>query len=354
MSDFFCGLVEGFYGRQWSWETRFEYPAFLSAHDFSAYIFAPKGEVALRSHWIEPFERGFIAHLLQLREACRQSNISFGIGLSPLGLQDNLKPNLSRLKEKIRELNALDVDILCILFDDMPVQNDDLAQKQSLIIAEALSVSQAKRHIICPSYYSFDPVLEQVFGKMPKGYWSDLGGMLPKGIDYFWTGNQVISDTYTQQDLESITHIMGRKPVLWDNYPVNDGRKTSPFIHLGAYSGRPFELQDWAAGHCVNPMNQAYLSMPVLGTLSELYRNRQAYRADQALRKALMASCEEVLAERLLEDREVFQRVGLEAVSDSDRTEMLAFYTAFSNPLAVEVVAWLHGAYRFDSDCLTG
>ena len=355
MSHFFCGLIEGFYGRQWSWDTRCAYPAFLAAHDFSAYIFAPKGEAALRSAWAKPLEQELVQNLLSLREACRESGISFGVGLSPLGLQDACTPaNLSRLKERVREINTLGADILCILFDDMPVNNRDLSQKQLVIIAEVLAVSRAKQHIICPSYYSFDPVLEQVFGKMPEAYWSDLIRALPGNVDYFWTGNEVISSRYSQQDIVSITSIAGRKPVLWDNYPVNDGRKTSPFIHLGGYTGRPFEIQDWAAGHCVNPMNQAHLSMPVLGTLSELYRNRQAYRADRALHKLLMSCCERTLAERLLKDREIFQSVGLESINASVRDEMLAFYRRFEDPLAEEVVAWLQGGYRFDPSCLTG
>lgn len=355
MSHFFCGLIEGFYGRQWSWGTRYEYPSFLAAHDFSTYIFAPKGEAALRSRWAEPLEQAFINNLLPLREACRQSGISFGVGLSPLGLQDACTPsNLRLLKEKVREISALGVDGLCILFDDMPVNNRDLSQKQLTIIAEVLSVSRAKQHIVCPSYYSFDPVLEQVFGKMPEGYWSNFIGGLPEDVGYFWTGNQVISSCYTEQDITSITAMTGRKPVLWDNYPVNDGRKTSSFIHLSGYTDRPFEIRGWAAGHCVNPMNQAYLSMPVLGTLSELYRNRQAYRSDRALRKVLMSRCEKVLAERLLKDREIFQSVGLESIKGSVKDEMLAFYAGFNNPLASEVVAWLQGAYRFDPSCLTG
>jgi hypothetical protein len=355
MDKFFCGVIEGFYGRQWLWQSRLDYAPFLAAHDFSEYIFAPKGEASLRSQWAEPFSLELIKNFTRLDESYRQHNVRWGVGLSPVGLQENPRPaEIIKLKNKVRAINELGADTLCLLFDDMPGALSCLAERQLAILSEALSVSRARRHIICPSYYSFDPVLEQVFGAMPEGYLETLGKGLPAGVEYFWAGNQVISQSYSEQDLQAITQLMGRKPILWDNYPVNDGKRTSPYLHLRAYTGRPFQLKEWSAGHCVNPMNQAALSMPVLASLSELYRNRQAYRPEQALKKALSQLCEPTLAQRLVADIPLFQDQGLDQLSEQQRAELKAFYASCQHPVAEEVWAWLDGAYVFDPACLTG
>jgi hypothetical protein len=348
-------VIEGFYGRQWSWQARQSYAPFLARYDFSTYIFAPKGEALLRSRWAEPFGGELRANLLALAAQYHRHGLRFGVGLSPFGLHDDLSTrSRQRLKDKVKAINEMAVDTLCILFDDMSALHDDLAQRQLAIVDDVLSVSRASRHIICPSYYSFDPVLEQVFGPMPVGYWQTLGAGLPGHVDYFWTGDQVISESIGAAGLQSIGQLMQRRPVLWDNYPVNDGRSTSPFIHLQGYTGRSFELEVLTEGHCVNPMNQAELSKPVLVTLCELYRNRHAYRVEQALRKALHSLCGRALAAQLLVDLPRFQSLGLNGLSEDDREQMRQVYSQFREPMAAEVLGWLRGDYVFDPACLTG
>jgi hypothetical protein len=356
VSDFFCGVIEGFYGRQWSWQSRRHYAGFMAEQGFSTYIYAPKGQALLRGQWRQPVDDGTASQLKAVADEYHRHGLRFGVGLSPLGLQEEFSPASRRqLQDKLRQLNELGIDTLCLLFDDMPGAISDLARRQLILVDDMLAVSAASQHIICPSYYSFDPVLESLFGARPVNYWSELGQGLPADVGYFWTGQRVISSSYGQQDLQAITEQMGRKPVLWDNYPVNDGRATSPFLHLRAYTGRPHQLQDWSAGHCVNPMNQAELSRLVLFSLGELYRNRHAYQPWRAQLKAFKYCLGDELAQRLLEDVALFQDVGLQALSAQQLEQIQRRYAPYGEqPLIGELLAWLRGEYRFDPACLTG
>src|SRR5690606_14309512 len=112
----------------------------------------------------------------------------------------------------------------------------------------------------------------------------DLGASLDKAIDVFWTGPQVISHSYPRDHLLEVADKLQRKPFLWDNYPVNDARRLTPFLHLQAFTGRSKALRDLCSGHLANPMNQAWLSQLPLATLAALYRE-EAYDPMQAFRK---------------------------------------------------------------------
>lgn len=355
MAGFFYGVVEGFYGRQWPWQARWDYAAFLASRGFDCYIYAPKGDSALRSAWREPWPEEEVERLVQLADHYRGQGVRFGLGISPLGLvEDESRASIEALKRRIETLNHIGADPLCILFDDMPGDQPRLASRQLEIVEQVLSLSQAQQHIVCPSYYSFDPVLEEVFGPMPRAYLEELGKGLPAGVDIFWTGNKVISESYSEQDLARAAELLQRRPVLWDNYPVNDGRSTAAYLNLRPYSGRPRALSRWARGHCVNPMNQPALSALVLISLAELYSSAQPYSEERAARQALESISNTELRLVLAEDMELFQETGREQLSPERLAACIERYSVFSEPLACEVVDWLQGGYAFDPACLTG
>jgi hypothetical protein len=355
MSDFFYSVIEGFYGRQWSWQARRDYADFLQCHGFEHYIYAPKGDVYLRSQWRQQHPRDHWQQLQLLSEHYHSKGQKWGLGLSPMGLADAYTEKDRRLLvDKVLQLNRLSPDVLCILFDDMRGDIDGLAQRQLAVVEDVLSVSQAGRHIVCPSYYSFDPVLEQVFGHMPEDYWSELGQGLDKQVGIFWTGNRVISASFQRDDLQAAVNALGRKPVIWDNYPVNDGRLTSRYLHLRPYSGRPAALGQWAGGHVVNPMNQAFLSQLVLQSLARVYRLQEDYQSEQALQAGLALLHNEPLAKQLMADIDLFQQQGLDALSEQDCDGKVHRYRRFQHVVADEVADWLEGGYEFDPGCLTG
>ena len=354
MTDFFYGVIEGFYGRQWGWQARTDYASFLSEQGFDCYIYAPKGDQFLRSRWRENHPSKVNSELLTLAAAYRDAGVRFGVGLSPLGLNRQYSADDRQLlKDKVYALNTWNADILCILFDDDRADIEGLAKRQAAIVNDIVEWSNARQFIVCPSYYSFDPVLEEVFGKMPEQYLENFSAALPKEIGVFWTGNKVISANYEKTDIDRIASILEKKPILWDNYPVNDGRLTSQFLHLRPYQGRPWQLQQWANGHIVNPMNQPSLSKVVLNSLAVLYRDKGRYNQVKALTDSFNGIGNKSLAKCLVGDVTVFQDRGLEHLSDADKQGLAEKYTVFDHPVAIEICEWLAGDYQFDPDCLT-
>ncbi len=354
MNDFFLGVIEGFYGRQWSWAERCDYAAFLAALGYQCYIYAPKGDRRLRSQWRQPLTAETLAGLRQLAARYRQQGLQWGLGLSPLGLSEQFgAADAAALAGKVQALNVLEPDILCILFDDTRGDVAGLAQRQVAVVECVLQHSRATRHMVCPTYYSLDPVLEQVFGPMPENYLRDLGRGLPPSVDIFWTGERVIAPAIVPSDIAPVSEWLERRPVLWDNYPVNDGRYTCKHLHLRPYRDRPATLSQAVAGHVVNPMNQAALSQLVLQSLPTLYADGGAYSPEAAWEQGLAMLEDVAFARQLARDAGRFQDAGLDQLSAAERDRLAACYAAFDHPAAREVVQWLEGQYQFDPDCLT-
>lgn len=352
MPEFPLGLIEGFYGRQWSWTERHAMAGFLAEAGYSHYLYAPKGDAALRRLWQEPFSLGWRVNIEAFAFHCGTVGLKWGLGLSPMGLQAEYGPQeRARLQRKMAEICALEPDFLWVLFDDMRGDYNRLARNQCAVVADISSAFSGEL-AVCPSYYSEDPILDEVFGQRPDGYLRELSQGIDADIDLLWTGPRVLSPTLTAADCERFGVETGRKPLLWDNYPVNDGARTSRFLHLDAFRGREPALQTSAKGHFVNPMNQTWLSRIPLASLPALYRARENYDPDVA-RSDSFDQLPDALRSLLSRDWSVFQREGLDAFDEARRAGLMADYEQLNHPAAREVVAWLGGDYAFDPDCLT-
>lgn len=323
--------------------------SFLADAGYSHYIYAPKGDVSLRAQWREPFTD--LQNLKQLSAHCREKGLKFGVGLSPTGLQLSYSDSdRSVLRNRLQELATIGLNTLWILFDDMRGDHADLAASQCRVMRDVRDVF-AGDLAVCPGYYSFDPVLDEVFGPRPDNYLQDLAAGIDESIDILWTGAKVICETLSVEDCRQFTRLTGRKPLLWDNYPVNDGRKTSPFLHLNSFTGRDAGIKNVAAGHFANPMNQPSLSKIPLATLPGLYSD---YTDADQLRGAALAKLPADLAQLLDRDWARFQQQGLDGLSERDKRSLLDDYRPLSHPAAREVCDWLEGGYTFDPECLTG
>lgn len=348
VSDFLAGVVEGFYGRPWSQQLRLNYAELLPQLGLNSYLYAPKADPFLRKQWQHDWPADDWRQVQALARHYAAAGLHFGLGLSPFMLYQNYGRAAQRqLQGKIERLNELEAPLLAVLFDDMPGDQVDLARRQAEIVADIERWTSARRILVCPTYYSFDPVLERYFGQRPASYWSELGRLLPAAVDLLWTGNEVCSRAILASDVERARGALGRPLVLWDNYPVNDGAVRSRHLYLDPLAERQRCPAGALRGHFCNPMIQGWCSLPALLGLAQLYAGEREFNA------SLPASILGAATWRQLQhDSGLFRELGLDMPA-WQRTELMAVYDALPGPAAAEVVRWLRGEDAFDPACLT-
>jgi hypothetical protein len=225
-----------------------------------------------------------------------------------------------------------------------------LAERQAAIVMQAAERGVASRLLCCPSYYSDDPVLDRAFGQRPERYLESLGRLLDPAIEIMWTGEEVCSREYSPGHLARVAEQIGRKPFLWDNYPVNDGPRMSQHLHLRAFTGRPAAIGEHLAGHAVNPASQPWLSLAPAVTLAMSYAQGDAYEYGAAFDEAAADLYGPDLARRLRIDLLSFQDRGRDRIAPERRAELRKIYARFGHPAADEVVAWLEGLYEIGEE----
>lgn len=350
--DITAGVIEGFFGKPWNWESRLSGADFLRDCGFQFYIYAPKSESFLRRRWREPIPAETQQHLSRLSARCRKGGMAFGIGLTPFLIYLNYDARAqTSLRAKVSQINEIGVDVLCILFDDMRGDVDGIAEIQARVISDICNNSNAARFIVCPTYYSYDSRLAREFGSPPKDYLRDLGRAVDPRIDFFWTGEKIISEGYSALHLAEVTADIGRKPFMWDNYIANDSRMRTNFLFLDPAAGAWNLPADRAAGIAFNPMNQPYLSRIALRGFQNIL---SAGPGGDFLPSICRELCGPIVAEHLLADGDLLQNKGLAQLDADTQRRLLAWYQPQqSNPFAAEVAAWLRGEYVFDPECLT-
>ncbi|EMD81712.1 beta-N-acetylglucosaminidase domain-containing protein [Pacificimonas flava] len=344
------GIIEGYFGNPWSNDARIATMQALAPKGFEFFHFAPKGEARLRREWTQRFTESRLNELHALKSACAAASVRFGIGLSPfeayLDFGDRAK---AALTERLAEFDELGIDDLVILFDDMKSADlPDLAARQIEIIRFAAERTGASNLAVCPSYYSFDPVLDRVFGRRPEGYLQAFGALDP-AIDIYWTGEEVCAREFSVGHLQDVAEMLRRKPLLWDNYPVNDGHRMSRYLHLRSFTGRPAGIADHIAGHAINPALQPVLSRVPAVTLAASYAAGPAYRYRAALADAADEMLGAELGEMVQADLLAFQDAGLDRI-DASIPRLRERYAAIDHDGAREIVRWLDGGYAVSAE----
>lgn len=344
------GIIEGHFGRRYSWPDRAHLMRTVAQAGYRFYHYAPKGDVFLRRRWHEPHPLDARDALASFGGECRDRAVRFGVALTPMDTPHPLDPETrATLVRRIRDLDAIGIDDLVILFDDLRGDGPALAERQADIVRLCADASRATAIYVCPTYYSHDPVLDRVFGTRPVGYLAELGRRLDPAVRVYWTGEEVVSPEISPAHLRGVAEELGRAVCLWDNYPANDGPRMSRFLHIRGFTGRPATLAPHIGGHAVNPAQQPHLSaLPAL-TLAASYRLGGDYDYGRAFRVAARGLFGARLAHMLIDDLAFLQDAGLDRLG-ARRMELRTRYAALDEPAAREIVAWLDGAYLTTDD----
>src|SRR5439155_25197601 len=103
-------------------------------------------------------------------------------------------------------------------------------------------------------------------------YLDALAKGVPGDVPIAWTGDTVVNDTITAaQALVRAAALGDRPPLVWDNYPVNDGIMTDR-LHLGPLWGRDHGLAERCSGYLANPMVQPMASKLPLASIAAWLR----------------------------------------------------------------------------------
>jgi hyaluronoglucosaminidase len=345
------GIIEGYYGRAWSWPERAQVISNLAPHGYRFYLYAPKAAQSLRRGWRAPIDREEIAAISAFAQHCRALGVRFGVGLSPHEFDDSgAGADWTHLTSRLASFDAMGIDDLAILFDDIPGDDPKLAQRQADLVAFASMRTRAGRLFVCPSYYSDDPVLDRFFGARPPDYLPQLGRLLDPAIAIFWTGEEVCSREYGPAHLKQVAQMLGRLPVLWDNYPVNDGQRMSKHLHLRGFTGRPASNASLLRAHAINPALQPILGCIAAITLAERYRiGDEAYAYGIAMAKACRLMLGDGLDRMVQTDLIALQDTGLDRLGPLHET-LRDRYAGVDHSAAREIVQWLDGKYQITDE----
>jgi hyaluronoglucosaminidase len=344
------GIIEGFYGRPWTARERRETISFLAPHGYGFYMYAPKADPYLRRRWQEEHPRAAADELAKLSSHCVDEGVRFGVGISPYEIYLDFNEAARRaLARKLSFFDAVGVRDLAILFDDMRGDTPGLAGVQAEIVEWAAGRTNADRVIVCPSYYSDDPVLDRVFGERPDGYVERLGELIDPAIQIFWTGPEVCSRELSTVHLQRVTEQLRRPPFLWDNYPVNDGQRMSQYLHVRAFVGRNGDIAPHVAAHGINPALQPTLTRIPALSLVDCYRLGSEYDYADAFLRAARAVLGDTLAARLHEDVLFLQDLGLDRLGEKEAL-LRERYRDTDHDAAREIITWLDGGYRITDE----
>ena len=375
-------VLEGFYGQQWSWEQRRFLIQWLGSLkklsgadkdlSFQQYCYAPKGDIYLRNSWQKPWPLVQIDEMRGLSELAQQCDVGFSVGFSPVGLFELWVEDVDAAKNalgiKCKEFALLGLSSLGLFFDDMPASDARIAAVQVDICLFIQNLMPELKIYLCPSYYSYDPVLPELFGAMPPSYWQDLGDGLPKTVELFWTGDKVISASYPESSLKAISDIFNRRLTIWDNSCVNDGRLTSnvlPFHTCASLTD--IHNNCHVSSFWLNPSNAFSLTLIVI--LSALREGASGERMS-----AVLKLLPETLAAFIDVNHSLLAEVGLSSLSDAEIKRLSMELNTIEESInsynisglhcevnvkylvdavVSDVQFWLEGGFQFAPDCLT-
>jgi len=256
------GIIEGFYGPPWTHETRLDFIDFLAEHGGNTYVWAAKLEPRHRELWAEPFTSEELAQFAEL--AIRRESVQVLIGLTPGSDATSVQ-----LVNKLRPVIKNGCHGVVLSFDDLPVL--DAATKHRELANELIKQLNTQVWLV-PTHYA---------GTTSSPYLEKLFDGLHDDVLVMWTGVHVVNDSITALDAQLRTAAcVNRKPLLWDNTPVNDAIM-SEALHLGPYASREATLRHEILGLLLNPMEFSLASRPTIASGLAWARGDNAWSAWQ-------------------------------------------------------------------------
>jgi|TARA_B110000114_G_scaffold185540_1_gene233045 hyaluronoglucosaminidase len=284
------GVIEGFYGHPWTQHQRLGMMSFVAQCGMNLFVYSPKDDVLLRDQWAEPFDSESLKDLSTLLAHANSCGLVLSVAISPgLTMRYSSDADRSALVKKFEMLANLGITSYGLFFDDIPGTlqwPEDQATFPSLAHAHravsahiwnALQGFGATQLMVCPTTY---------WGDGSENYLEQFCEGLDPRIDVLWTGRSICSATLEASDALIFTQTTGRKPLYWDNFPVNDVAMKHE-LHIGPYERREPALWNTSRGIIANAMEFAEASKIPLYTIGEFLRDPHNYDSESSWNRAI-------------------------------------------------------------------
>jgi hyaluronoglucosaminidase len=288
-----CGVIEGFYGAFYTFPERNDLIRFLGERGFNFYLYGPKNDRQHRMRWWEPYPPWVLDEFAGTIAVAREVGIEFCYAIS-FGVPLNYASpgDFALITDKFHEFYRRGCRSFAVLYDDLTEHfADEESRRRYRSVADAhadcanrlldwaRSLDPACSLYVCPTEYSGTPPFSD--------YVQTLGAELHRDIGIFYTGPDVCARSISRADVDAYTAALGRQPILWDNYPVNDAMMRGE-LHLGPLLHRDPWLAESVAGYAANPMNQKEASKIALLTIADYLWDPQGYDPAASWREALL------------------------------------------------------------------
>jgi hyaluronoglucosaminidase len=283
------GVIEGFYGHPWSHQQRLELIDFLGARGMNEFMYSPKDDPLLRERWREPYDGAELERLTELVRRCQANSMGMTWCISPgLSIRYSDAADLQALKAKIASVLTPGLSRIGLFLDDIPRELQhpedratfaDLEAAHIALCNEMLSALPAGVSlVVCPTEYR---------GRGTEPSLAQLGAGLHRDIDVLWTGRAICAPTLDLDDALVFERTARRRPVYWDNYPVNDVAMGYE-LHIGPYRGRDPQLWQASRGIVANGMELFEASKIPFATIADYLRDPLGYEPESSWRQAML------------------------------------------------------------------
>ncbi len=202
------------------------------------YVYGPKGDAYLHAHWADPYPTSMGAQLADAAAMAVAWSIDFFWAVAPgpltsasstdasQSIQYSSDNDFSRLTSKIENVRALGITHFGLFLDDVAptlIWPADQAQFSSLAAAHLFLINRLQNYLLTRDSSARLLVVGTAYTSQnvdAVSYNEIIGKGLSPAVDMMWTGPDTYSSAIAASDLWTIDGLLGRRVVLWDNYPT--------------------------------------------------------------------------------------------------------------------------------------
>ena len=271
------GVVEGFYGRPWTWDERLDSVRLMAALGMNTYLYAPKDDPLHRETWRDPYPAMAMARFGELLEIGRDHGVDVYYTISPgLSMDPAAAADFSDLTAKLVPFLGLGYRHFGLLLDDIKAPKSASTGRLHSALANRLHDWLKKRDARLMFVGTVYAGTAETLAPNRLSYVKALAA-IHDDVEIMWTGEGVFDADMSPAHIRGIGELLGRKPLIWDNYPVNDFYFGSQRLFLGPVTGRGKALPQVVSGVLSNPMTHEVSSRPALMSYGDYFADPANY-----------------------------------------------------------------------------